>query len=79
MLGKAPFYDDLESGELLVWFYKMILTVDEKHPKYCFVIRTVVLSADTIVFCNPTNANISLYRKRKGTVVLNGSFFLVLK
>ena len=29
--GKALLDDDLKSGELLVWIYKMILTVDEKH------------------------------------------------
>ena len=29
--GKAFWDADLKSGELLVWIYKMILTVDRKH------------------------------------------------
>ena len=31
MSGKAFEGVDLKSGELLVWIYKMILTVDRKH------------------------------------------------
>ena len=36
--GKALWSNDLKSGELLVWIYKMILTVDEKHLEFFIVL-----------------------------------------
>ena len=54
--GKAFSGDDLKSGELLVWIYKMILTVDRKHIIfYCFVNQTIVSAEDMVVFCKVVN------------------------
>ncbi len=74
--GKALFDDELKSGELLVWIYKMILTVDRKHT-ILFCKSNDRISAHTIVFANGLTIYFASIGERSR--IPDGSFFHVYR